>query len=201
MQTNECKGCTRRMAKRFTKVVYKGDLHRVAGTQLARNAAGVYYSRLQLPTCSATAPHAATIARQTARLPSSRTRMRALHLASLCLRTRARETIKTNRPPPQQRAHAHRCSTHIHRHRLIAISLRHIGVHAAEPRLLLQPDLLVQRQPVDDAPAVALVALHPEDGFGHFLRLGDGGGALWRLWCKEISINKLHSGKSSVKAG
>jgi hypothetical protein len=33
------------------------------------------------------------------------------------------------------------------------------------------------------------------------LRLGDGGGALWRLRCKEISINKLHSGKSSVKAG
>ena len=74
-------------------------------------------------------------------------------------------------------------------------------MHPAEPGLLHEFDLLLVSQAVDDAPAVALVALHPEDGFRHFLRLGDGGGALWRLRCKEISINKLHSGKSSVKAG
>ena len=54
-------------------------------------------------------------------------------------------------------------------------------MHPTEPRLLHELGLLFVRQAVDDAPAVALVALHPKDWLRHLLRLGGGGGGLGRL--------------------
>ena len=64
-------------------------------------------------------------------------------------------------------------SAHI-RH-FVAIALCDVRMQPTEPRCLLQLRLLFERETVDDAPAVAIVALDPKNGLREFWSFGWGG--------------------------
>ncbi len=67
-------------------------------------------------------------------------------------------------------------------------------MHLAVPRFLHELSLFFVSQTVDDAPAVALVALDPEDRLWNLLRFGGSSGALGVLLRREQDESKRLGG-------